>query len=40
MRDVDFMNNVIVALLNEEMIKINFVDFEKLYNFVVEKFFI
>ena len=34
------MNNVIVALSNEEMTKINFVDFEKLYNFVVEKFFI
>ena len=40
MRDVDFMNNVIVALSNEEMSKINFVDLEKLYNFVVEKFFI
>ena len=40
MRDVDFMNNVLVALSNEEMIKINFVDLEKLYNFVVEKFFI
>ena len=40
MRDVDFMNNVIVALLNEEMTKINFVDLEKLYTFVVEKFFI
>ena len=39
MRDVDFMNNVIVALSNEEMTKINFVDLEKLYNFVVEKFF-
>ena len=34
------MNNIIVALLNEKMIKINFVDLEKLYNFVVEKFFI
>ena len=33
------MNNVIVALSNEEMTKINFVDLEKLYNFVVEKFF-
>ena len=31
------MNNVIIALSNEEMIKINFVDLEKLYNFVVEK---
>ena len=40
MRDVDFMNNVIVALSNKEMTKINFVDLEKLYNFVVEKFFI
>ena len=40
MRDVDFMNNVIVALSNEEMTKINFVDLEKLYTFVVEKFFI
>ena len=40
MRDVDFMNNVIVALLNKEMTKINFVDLEKLYNFVVEIFFI
>ena len=40
MRDVDFMNNVIIALSNEEMTKINFVDLEKLYNFVVEKFFI
>ena len=40
MRDVYFMNNVIVALSNKEMIKINFVDLEKLYNFVVEKFFI
>ena len=38
MRDVDFMNNVIVALSNEEMTKINFIDLEKLYNFVVEKF--
>ena len=40
MRDVDFMKNVIVALLNEEMTKINFVDLEKLYNFIVEIFFI
>ena len=39
-RDVDFMNNVIAALPNEEITKINFVDLEKLYNFVVEKFFI
>ena len=40
MRDVDFMNNVIVALSNEEMTKINFVNLKKLYNFIVEKFFI
>ena len=39
-RDVDFMNNVIVVLSNKEMTKINFVDLEKLCNFVVEKFFI
>ena len=30
MRDVDFMNNVIVALSNKEMTKINFVDLKKL----------
>ena len=40
MRDVDFMNNVIVVLSNEEMTKINLVDLEKSYNFVVQKFFI
>ena len=40
MRDVYFMNNVIVALSNKEMTKINFVYLEKLYNFVIEKFFI
>ena len=40
MRDIDFMNNVIVALSNKEMTKINFVDLKKLYNFVFEKFFI
>ena len=39
-RDVDFVNNVTIALSNKEMIKIKFVDFEKLYNFVVEHFFI
>ena len=38
MRDVDFMNNVIVALSNKEITKINFLDLEKLYNFVVEIF--
>jgi hypothetical protein len=40
MRDVDFVNNVTIALLNEEMTKINVVDLTKLYNFVVENFFI
>ena len=38
-RDVDFMNNVIVVLSIKEMTKINFIDLEKLCNFVVEKFF-
>jgi predicted GNAT superfamily acetyltransferase len=40
MRDVDFVNNVTIALSNEEMIKIKVVDHEKLYNLVVENFFI
>jgi hypothetical protein len=40
MRDVDFMNNVTIVLSNEEMIKTKVVDLEKLYNFVVENFFI
>jgi hypothetical protein len=40
MRDVDFMNNVTIALSNEEMTKIKFVDLKKLYKFVVENFFI
>jgi hypothetical protein len=39
MRDVDFANNVI-ALLNKEMTKTKVIDFEKLYNFVVENLFI
>jgi hypothetical protein len=40
MIDVDFMNNVTIALSNEEMTKIKFIDLKKLYNFVVENFFI
>jgi hypothetical protein len=38
--DVDFMNNVNMALLKEEMTNTKFVDLEKLYNFVVEHFLI
>jgi hypothetical protein len=33
--DVDFMNNVNIALSNEEMTNIKVVDLKKLYNFVV-----
>jgi hypothetical protein len=40
MRDVDFVNNVTIASSNEEMTKTKVVDLEKLYNFVVENFFI
>jgi hypothetical protein len=40
MRDVDFVNNVIIALSNQEMTKTKVVDLGKLYNFVVENFFI
>ena len=39
-RDEDFMKNVTIALSNEEVAKIKDVDLEKLYNFVVENFFI
>jgi len=39
-RDLDFMNNITIALSNEEMIKIKVVYLEKLYNFVVEHFFL
>jgi len=39
-RDVDFLKNVTFTLSNEEMDKIKDVDLEKLYNFVVEIFFI
>jgi len=39
-RYIRFMNNVTTTMSDEQMTKINFVDLEKLYNFVVEKFFI
>ena len=39
-RDVKFMNKFIFTLSNEEMTKINVVDLEKLYKFVIENFFI
>ena len=39
-RDVDFVSNVAITLSNKEMIKIKVVDLEKLYNFIVEHFFI
>jgi hypothetical protein len=38
--DIDFMNNVNIALSNEEMTNTKVIDFEKLYNFVVEHFLI
>ena len=34
------MNKFILTLSNKEMTKINIVDLEKLYNFVVENFLI
>jgi len=40
MRDIDFVNNVTIALSNEEMTKIKVVHLEKLYNFAVEHFLI
>ena len=39
-RDVDFLKNVTFTLSNEEMDKIKDVDLKKLYNFIVENFFI
>jgi hypothetical protein len=39
-RRVDFVNNVTIALSNEEMTKINFIDLKKLWNFVVKNFLI
>jgi hypothetical protein len=38
--DVDFMKNINFALSNEEMTNTKVVDLKKLYNFVVEHFFI
>ena len=40
MRDVDFVNNIIIALSNEETTKIKVVHLEKLYNFVVQNFLV
>ena len=40
MRDIDFVNNVIDALSNEEITKIKVVHLEKLYIFVVDNFLI
>jgi hypothetical protein len=37
--DVKFVNNDIIGLSDEQMIKIKVVDLEKLYNFVVDNFF-
>jgi hypothetical protein len=39
-RRIDFVNNVTIALSNEEITKINFMDLEKLWNFVVKNFLI
>ena len=39
-RYIRFLNNVTTTMSDEQMTKINFVDLEKLCNFVVEKFFI
>ena len=39
-RDVKFVNKFVLTLSNKEMIKINIVDLEKLYNFVVKYFLI
>jgi hypothetical protein len=38
-RYVDFVNNVTIALSDEEMTKIKAVDLDELYNFVVDDFF-
>ena len=35
-RDVKFVNKIVLALSNKEIIKINVIDLEKLYNFVVK----
>ena len=36
----NFFNNVTIILSNEERTKIKVIDLEKLYNFIVEHFFI
>jgi hypothetical protein len=38
MREYIFLKNVTTTILNEQMIKIKFVDLQKLYNFVVDFF--
>ena len=38
-RDVNFINNVITTLSDEEMTKIKVVDLDKFYNFYVHDFF-
>ena len=38
-RYVKFMNNVTITLSDEQMTKINFVDLDGLYNFVIDYFF-
>lgn len=39
MRDEEFVNNLTIAMSNEEMTKIKVIDLQKLYNFLVENFF-
>ena len=38
-RYVNFVNNVIITLSNEQMIKIKVVDLDDFYNFDVDDFF-
>ena len=38
-RYVNFVNNVTIVLLDEEMTKIKVIDLDKLYNFVIDDFF-
>jgi hypothetical protein len=38
-RYVNFVNNVTIALLDEEMTKIKVIDLDELYNFVIDDFF-
>ena len=39
-RDIKFVNKFILTLSNEDMIKINIVYLEKLYNFIIKTFLI